>query len=270
MNIQKSQDFERLSAYIDNQLSPVEKAALEARLAREPELQAGLNDLRRTVRALRSLPPVKPPRSFTLTPEQVGARARRGPLFPSLRLGAALATLILALVVAGDFARNGGLAAATRHDLTTQAGSVTSVSVPNAAPLITASPEASVDSFGASAPAPTETAGAGIAETPMLRMNTTAPSATPAGGDQQPLATPGPAIKTIATNETAAASDTPVNTAVSLAAVPPVPATATADGSVAQQTSTPVPGPSSLRVAEIVLAALALVLGAAAWFARRG
>ncbi len=48
-----AQDFDRLSAYLDNQLSPAEKAGLEARLEHEPELKAALDDLRRAVRALR-------------------------------------------------------------------------------------------------------------------------------------------------------------------------------------------------------------------------
>ena len=67
------QDFDRLSAYIDNQLSARERAELESRLAREPELQATLGDLQRTVRVLRLLPVVKPPRRFTLTPAMVAA-----------------------------------------------------------------------------------------------------------------------------------------------------------------------------------------------------
>ena len=62
----KPQDFDRLSAYIDDQLSPAEKAALEQRLGREPELRSALSELRLTVTALRALPQVRPPRNFTL------------------------------------------------------------------------------------------------------------------------------------------------------------------------------------------------------------
>ena len=266
MNTQKPQDFERLSAYIDNQLSLAEKAELEARLAREPELKAGLQDLQQTVRALRSLPLVKPPRSFTLTPKQIGARARRGPLFPALRLGAALATLTLALVVAGDFASHGGLAASASRDLSTQGGAVTSVSAPNAAslPSPTSTPEAGVASLGASALVPTETAAPHNFGTPTVRMNVMAPSETPTGTDQRPLATGGPTIKNVAPSETPAAADTPV----SVAALPPVATVATpATAESAAQSSAP--GPSSLRLAEVLLGLLALALGAAAWRARR-
>ncbi len=97
------QDFERLSAYVDNQLPAGEKARLEARLAREPELKATLAELRLTVRALRSLPTVRPPRNFTLTRAQAEAGTRtRFQVFPVLRLATAFAAFAFVLVVAGD------------------------------------------------------------------------------------------------------------------------------------------------------------------------
>src|SRR5512136_774671 len=97
-----SQDFERLSAYLDNQLSSKEKAALEVRLAREPELNATLDELRQTVRALRTLPAVRPPRNFTLSARQLGAAPQRR-FFPVLRLATSLAALAMVLAFAGDF-----------------------------------------------------------------------------------------------------------------------------------------------------------------------
>lgn len=59
-------DLERLSAYIDNQLSPAERRELEQRLAQEPQLQTVLAELRSTVYVLGELDPLLPPRSFTL------------------------------------------------------------------------------------------------------------------------------------------------------------------------------------------------------------
>lgn len=89
------QDFDQLSAYLDNQLSPKEKLALEARLLVEPELKATLRQLRLQARALRDLPKVKVPRNFTLTAKQ--AEAIRPPrrsffetLFPAFRLATSL------------------------------------------------------------------------------------------------------------------------------------------------------------------------------------
>lgn len=95
-------DFDRLSAYLDNQLAPADKAALEQRLAREPELKATLDELRANARLLRSLPALKPPRNFTLTRAQVAARPRFQ-LFPALRFAAALASLAFIFVLAADW-----------------------------------------------------------------------------------------------------------------------------------------------------------------------
>ena len=260
MNTPIPKDFERLSAYIDNQLSPAEKADLEARLAKEPQLQATLNELRRTVQVLRSLPTVKPPRSFTLTAEQVGARARRGPLFPVFRLAAALCTLLLGLAVARDYVSTSLSASATR-DFTTQSGAVTAPALPNAAPRLTATPETGLESSGASAAVPTGTASADMAVTPFAHLAPVQLSPTPTGEGQQTPATPD------ATNKNVAPAETPQDTAVSVAALPPN-VTETTVPNVAPPV--PAEGQSSLRLVEIALAALALALAAGAWFTRRG
>lgn len=97
------QDFEQLSAYLDQQLSLADKTKLEARLGREPDLQKTLADLRLTRRMLRSLPTVKPPRNFTLTRAQAQATARpRFQLFPALRLATALAGFAFVFLLAVD------------------------------------------------------------------------------------------------------------------------------------------------------------------------
>ena len=96
------QDFERLSAYLDHQLSPKEKAGLEARLAHDAELETALDEMRQTVRALRSLPVVKPPRNFTLSPQQAGVRAPSRPVFGALRLATAVAAAGLVLAFVGN------------------------------------------------------------------------------------------------------------------------------------------------------------------------
>jgi anti-sigma factor RsiW len=61
------QDFELFSAYLDGDLSDADRAALEARLAAEPELRRELEALRQTVALVRSLPELKAPRSYALT-----------------------------------------------------------------------------------------------------------------------------------------------------------------------------------------------------------
>lgn len=66
-------DMEQLSAYIDGELRPDERAALEARLAEAENeaLRRELEALRQTVALVRDLPTLSAPRDFTLSEEQV-------------------------------------------------------------------------------------------------------------------------------------------------------------------------------------------------------
>ena len=264
-----SQDFDRLSAYLDNQLSARERAELESRLAREPELRATLSDLQRTVRVLRLLPVVKPPRRFTLTPAMVGARARREPLFPALRLAAAFCAIVLAVVVAGDFATSGGLPglASTARDAAapTVTGALEVPAAGGASP--TASPEAMLETFAASEETPTETI-ADIGGTPNMGAAAMEPTPTPEGTDQRSLATISPTDKSL--DATAAAEGTEV--ALELAQLAPTATPETAADAFATEPPTVAPRPGSLgplRVFEIVVAILAVLLGLGAWFTRR-
>lgn len=101
-----SRDWEDLSAYLDGELTPRERSRLESRLEARAELRAALEELRRTRSVLRSHPPVRAPRNFTLTPQMVGMRIERRPalqLFPVMRLTAALASLLFIVIFLGDF-----------------------------------------------------------------------------------------------------------------------------------------------------------------------
>src|SRR5207249_744866 len=100
-------DLELLSAYIDNQLTADERATLEQRLRDEPALRGTLDELRGTVTLLRDIPPLPPPRSFTLDPAAFAPRPSR--LFGWLRLGATLASVLLALTFAVDFVGRSGV-----------------------------------------------------------------------------------------------------------------------------------------------------------------
>jgi len=93
-----TRDSEQLSAYLDGRLERTEAARLEARLSQDPQLRFELQELRATVRALSSLPQVRPPRNFTLQPQAVGRRTG----YPLLQLGTALATLSFLVVVGAD------------------------------------------------------------------------------------------------------------------------------------------------------------------------
>lgn len=94
-------DLELLSGYIDGELSGREKAKLERRFESEPELKLALAELQETVRLLRELPPVKPPRRYTLNAEMAGLPSPPR-AYPVLRLATALATLAFFVVVGID------------------------------------------------------------------------------------------------------------------------------------------------------------------------
>lgn len=100
-------EWEALSAYLDGQLGPKDRDRLETRLKGNRELQSALEDLRRTRIVLRSQPRLRAPRNFTLTPEMVGQRSAEyrapAPFFSTLRLVSALATVLLVIVLIGDF-----------------------------------------------------------------------------------------------------------------------------------------------------------------------
>jgi hypothetical protein len=100
-----SRDLELLSAFLDRQLSSIEQQRLEERLLLNPGLQSALDELRRTRAMLRSLPKVRAPRNFTLTPAMLPAR-RKQPLFGlplNWSFASALAAMFLLVFFAGDF-----------------------------------------------------------------------------------------------------------------------------------------------------------------------
>ena len=63
---------ELLSAYLDGMVTPAERQRVEAAAVADPDVAWRLATLRETVRLLRTLPVLELPRSFVLTPAQVG------------------------------------------------------------------------------------------------------------------------------------------------------------------------------------------------------
>jgi hypothetical protein len=100
-------DYEQISAYLDGGLKPKERARVEARLQSNDALQAALQEIRKTRSLLRSLPRMRSPRNFTLTPAMVGKPVTRLGLYPrsyyTLRLSAVLSSVLLVCVLIGDF-----------------------------------------------------------------------------------------------------------------------------------------------------------------------
>ena len=96
---------EMLSAYLDGELSPKEQARVEKHLARCADCAQNLHTLRQTVALLGQLPPVAVPRSFAIHPAPAAPRPglfqmRRTYVY--LRAATAVATILLAVVLAGD------------------------------------------------------------------------------------------------------------------------------------------------------------------------
>lgn len=96
-------DLELLSAYLDDQLDASSRAALETRLAADPDLQRELEGLRATVALVGGLPQLRAPRPLTL--DKATARAARParilPFVASGAFTAASAAAALILIVAG-------------------------------------------------------------------------------------------------------------------------------------------------------------------------
>lgn len=96
-------DVEKLSAYLDGQLKPSEKARLESRLQTDPEFAYILRDLRQTRSLLRQLPQRRAPRNFSLTPKMVGQKPPLPRTYPAFRFATVLATLLLFFTFATNF-----------------------------------------------------------------------------------------------------------------------------------------------------------------------
>lgn len=84
---------ERTTAYIDGEMSPAQRAAFEADMARDPALKADVSALMRLRGAVRRVPRHPVPRNFILDPAQYRAPAatRSQRAYPPLRIATALA-----------------------------------------------------------------------------------------------------------------------------------------------------------------------------------
>ncbi len=106
---------DRLSAYLDGEMSPAERGLVEAHLRRCPLCENELATLRATATMLRDLKPLPTPRSFALRPAMVAASPRR-PFFAglgslnaaygNLKAATAFATLLLIFTLGLDFTLN--------------------------------------------------------------------------------------------------------------------------------------------------------------------
>jgi anti-sigma factor RsiW len=95
-------DVEQLSAYLDGQLSLVEKTRLETRLHADPVLASLLDDLRNTRLTLRHIPKRPVPRNFTLDPRKTRIRPPVPRLVPALSWASAVAAFLFIVTLGGN------------------------------------------------------------------------------------------------------------------------------------------------------------------------
>jgi hypothetical protein len=107
-------DWIALNAYLDGELSPDERAALESRLAAEPALREELTALRDTIAVVGMAQRQRVPRNFTLDPATYGRPARRSLLdrlgLSGFPLAAAASTAIAVIAIGGGVILATGLA----------------------------------------------------------------------------------------------------------------------------------------------------------------
>ena len=115
----------KLSPYVDGQLSPDDRTALEKHLADCEICTTDLADLRATISAIGALGDAEPPRSFALTPQMLERRAvvppaPTPPIATGMRLAGAAVAIVLAVVLIGDM---GGLGSNMDDTASDEAGS---------------------------------------------------------------------------------------------------------------------------------------------------
>lgn len=98
-------DLEQLSAYLDGALSDKERAIIEARLKLEPELRGNLHELRLSKEGMKSLPEIRIPRSFLLSPDVVGSRSPSFN-FPTLEFATVVTAIAFVALVGLDYISN--------------------------------------------------------------------------------------------------------------------------------------------------------------------
>lgn len=97
------QELETVSAYIDGELEPQQKAIFEEKLARSVLLQQSLKEQRQLSNALQALPMHPAPHDFTLTAAEA-REARRGRfLIPAFSWASVAALAVLAVLLVSDF-----------------------------------------------------------------------------------------------------------------------------------------------------------------------
>jgi hypothetical protein len=280
-------DWEALSAYLDDQLSRKQRARLEGRLQKNPELKAGLDELRSTMAVLQSQPRLRAPRNFMLTPDMVGQpRSRR--VYPAVRLAAVLASIMFIVTFFGDIFFVGGLggelqvARAPQSDAAIMAVPVEKHDEPLAEMMLDEAEEFSLESAEMENRALTEEVEQTRTEAAtQIGTIITEQESVAEEGAGEPMAaaplfptiagTPQPAFDVYGLQATA----TPTDLASPTATMTESPTTTATPAAVFQNTPVPVgisqlvSGIPVIRVLEILVAILAVGMWVSVWFLRR-
>jgi len=243
-------DWERLSACLDGQLAEKERDLLAARLKQNPALQSALDDLTALRGALHSLPQMRAPRNFTLTPQMVALRSPRAArLYPTFRLASVLSSLLFIIVFLGNFFVSSRMAMAPAQELAAPAAQkaaeeVEMMAEAPAAPAEEAAADMAVaENTGEALPESVEAESAAEAEPALLA--TTTPAGVMAEEESAPMMT---AIPTA----------TPAPAQV-------IPDSLAADSEIPRTVATHLSG---FALLEIILASLALTTGVVALYLR--
>jgi hypothetical protein len=153
-------DVEQLSAYLDGQLSEVEKSRLEARLKSDPALAALLGGLRQARTVLQRTPKRRAPRNFTLTPKMAGIRPPVPRVVPALSWASAVAMVLFLFTLGtnllGQLPASASAPMVDHYVVGGRGGGPAATSVPAEAAPATAAPAtlAPVNSAGLETPTP--------------------------------------------------------------------------------------------------------------------
>ena len=96
------QDFQLISAYLDDACSAKERILFEKRLQEEPELNQVFLEFSHTRRLLHAMPVRRAPRNFSLSPSRVPVRPRRFFLAPAMNFASLAAVMLLVVIFAGS------------------------------------------------------------------------------------------------------------------------------------------------------------------------
>ncbi len=174
---------ETLDAYLDNALTPAERARFEAQMTADPRLRTEVEQLRALRWQMRAMPRRRVPRSFALDPAAY-ARPKAQPLlqlYPVLRGATALSAFLLIFVLAlgafqGQFGGVGAPAAAPVTSTAAQdTAEIAAIEAPQEAP---AEESAAITADEAARTAPPE-ATAAAEEAAAAELAAPAPEGTP-------------------------------------------------------------------------------------------